>query len=366
MITTAIFPSRYVQGDGALRLLGEEATKLGSKGLAVLDTFAYKSFHADLKPILAKAGSFSMEEFAGECSDEEIERLSQKAKSADSKVIIGIGGGKALDTSKAVAHHLGLPVAIVPTLASTDAPCSALSVVYTPEGAFKRYLVLPRNPDLVLVDTGVVAKAPVRYLVSGMGDALATWFEAEDCRLTRAANMTGRPGPMTAHGLARLCFDCLMEQGVMACTACEHKVVVPALENVVEANTLLSGLGFESGGLAAAHAIHNGLTTLDETHHYYHGEKVMIGLLAQLWLTGRDRTIIDRIYKFGRSVGLPTTFAQIGLEGVTRAQLEQVAERACAPGETIHNTPFKVTPDMVVAALITADGEGRRLEQAAA
>ncbi len=361
MISTAIFPSRYVQGDGALTLLGEEVKRLGSNVYVVIDSFAHSSFGAELEQIFSKIGPFQIEAFHAECSDEEIERLSNLAKTAHADVIVGIGGGKALDTAKAVAHHMRVPVAIVPTLASTDAPCSALSVVYTPEGAFKRYLVLPKNPDLVLVDSGIVAKAPVRYLVSGMGDALATWFEAEDCRATRAANMTGRPGPMTSHGLARLCFDCLIEQGLMACTACQEGVVVPALDNVVEANTLLSGLGFESGGLAAAHAIHNGLTTLDETHHYYHGEKVAFGLLSQLWLTGRPRPVIDQVYSFCRSIGLPTTFEQIGLGGVSGAQLNQVAERACATGETIHNTPFAVTPHMVVAAMKVADAEGRRL-----
>jgi glycerol dehydrogenase len=363
MITTAIFPRRYVQGDGALELLGEETGRLGNQGLAIVDTFAQSTYGAELQKSLSKGGTFSLEAFQGECSDEEIERLSGKAKETNAKVIVGVGGGKALDTSKAVAHHLGLPLAIMPTLASTDAPCSALSVVYTPDGAFKRYLIFKRNPDLV--DTGIVAKAPVRYLVSGMGDALATWFEAEDCRVTKAANMTGQPGPMTSHGLSKLCFECLMEEGVSACTACEHKVVVPALDNVVEANTLLSGLGFESGGLAAAHAIHNGFTTLDETHAYYHGKKVIIGLLAQLWMTGRERAMIDRVYRFCRSVGLPTTLAQIGLADATDRQIEQVAERACVPGETIHNTPFAVTPKMVVAAIKVADAEGRRLLNAA-
>jgi glycerol dehydrogenase len=361
MITTAIFPSRYVQGDGALELLGDELKRLGTTPYAVVDPFAVQAFGTDLKRILGKAGGFTLEEFGAECSDEEVERLAGDARGKQTDVIVGVGGGKALDTAKAVAHAIGLPVAIVPTLASTDAPCSALSVVYTPEGAFKRYLVLPRNPDLVLIDTGIVAKAPVRYLVAGMGDALATWFEAEDCRVTRAANMSGRPGPMTSHGLARLCYDCLIGEGLMARTACQHDVVVPALDNVVEANTLLSGLGFESGGLAAAHAIHNGLTALDETHHYYHGEKVAFGLLSQLWLTGRPRAVIDQIYGFCRSVGLPTTLAEIGLEHVRPDQLELVAERSCAPGETIHNTPFPVTPRMVLAAMRVADAEGRRL-----
>ena len=120
----------------------------------------------------------------------------------------------------------------------------------------------PRNPDLVLVDSQVIADAPVRFLVSGMGDAQVTRFEAEDCRIKDEGNMTTRPGPMSAFGLARLCFDTLLKYGVLAKAACEHHQVTPALEHVIEANTLLSGLGFESGGLAAAHAIHNGLTVL--------------------------------------------------------------------------------------------------------
>ena len=361
MISTAIFPSRYVQGDGALELLGDELKRLGGNPFAIVDAFANTTFGGDLRRVLGRAGPVTLEEFGAECSDEEVTRLADDARKAAADVIVGIGGGKALDTAKAVANELRVPVAIVPTLASTDAPCSALSVVYTPEGAFKRYLVLPRNPDLVLIDTGIVARAPARYLVAGMGDALATWFEAEDCRVTRAANMTGRPGPMTSHGLARLCFDCLINEGLMARTACQHGVVVPALDNVVEANTLLSGLGFESGGLAAAHAIHNGLTVLDETHHYYHGEKVAFGLLSQLWLTGRPRAVVDQVYGFCRSIGLPTTLAEIGLTQPSDSALALVAERACARGETIHNTPFAVTPHMVVAAMKVADAEGRRL-----
>ncbi|MCS6854698.1 MAG: iron-containing alcohol dehydrogenase, partial [Elioraea sp.] len=209
MLTTAIFPGRYVQGDGALSVLGEELARFGDRAFAVMDPFAMASLRDEIETGIGTRVRLSAERFAGECSDEEIGRLADEAKVVGPNVIVGIGGGKTLDTAKAVAHGLGLPVAIVPTIASTDAPCSALSVIYTPDGAFKRYLVLPRNPDLVLVDTGVIARAPVRFLVAGMGDALSTWFEAEDCRVKRGANMTGRLGPMTAYALARLCYDTL-------------------------------------------------------------------------------------------------------------------------------------------------------------
>ena len=358
MISTTIFPARYVQGEGALSHLSEEVARLGSKALAIVDSGVI-SFVGDAIKGDDKADMVS-EVFNGECCDEEVERITAIVKKAGADVVIGIGGGKSLDTAKAVAFANTLPVVIVPTLASTDAPCSALSVIYTAEGAFKRYLVLPRNPDVVLVDTGLIVNAPARFLVSGMGDALATWFEAEDCKIKKAANMTGRVGGMSAYGLARMCYDTLMVNGPAALAACEKHTVTAEFERVVEANTLLSGLGFESGGLSGAHAIHNGLTALEGTHAYWHGEKVAIGTLALLMLTERPNSIINEVYNFCQRIGLPTTFADIGIADVTDAQLLEVAELACADGDTMGNVPGDVTPEKVVAALKAADAEGRK------
>lgn len=360
MLTTAIFPGRYVQGANALSALGEECARLGKRPLILEDPYVRDTLRGDLKAGLADVREPAIETFGGECTDREIERLAERARGEGCDVVVGIGGGKTLDTAKAVAFTLTLPVVIVPTIASTDAPCSALSVIYTESGAFERYLLLPRNPDAVIVDTALIAKAPVRFLVAGMGDALATWFEAESCRIRRAANMTGRPGTMTAYALARLCYDTLLEYGALAKAAVEAESVTPALEHVVEANTLLSGLGFESGGLAACHAIHNGLTSLEATHAYWHGEKVAIGVLAALFLTDKDKAMIDEVYDFCEAVGLPTTLAHIGLNDVSDADLRIVAEAACAAGETIHNEPAEVRPETVLWALKTADREGRR------
>lgn len=359
MVTTAIFPGRYVQGANALdECLADELLRLGQRAFIVQDPTVNKLIGSRIDALLTNKIATQSEVFCSECCDEEIERISTLTKAFEADVIVGIGGGKTLDTAKATGAALGLPIVIVPTLASTDAPCSSLVVIYTREGKFKRYLMIPQNPTLVLVDTQIIANAPARFLVSGMGDALATWFEAEDCRIKGAGNMTTRPGPMTAFGLARMCFEVLLKYGVLAKAACEQKIVTPALEHIVEANTLLSGLGFESGGLAAAHAIHNGLTVLPETHTYWHGEKVAFGTLAMLMLTDREPELIDNVYNFCESVGLPTTLAQIGLGNVTDEQLLAVAKASCQEGETMHNEPYAVTPERILAALRAADAYG--------
>ena len=360
MLSTTIFPGRYVQGYDALKTLGKEIKRFGEKAFLVIDPYVADHLLPEFIDSLEGELDYQIERFTGEASGQEIERLVKETRRVGSQVIAGIGGGKTLDTAKAVAYEMHVPVVIVPTIASTDAPTSALSVIYTPEGEFERYLILPKNPDLVLVDTRIIAQAPVRFLVAGMGDALATWFEAQSAQQSFAANMTGNLGSMTAYTLARLCYDTLIEYGLAAKTAAQVHAVTPAFERVVEANTLLSGLGFESGGLATAHAIHNGLTALQETHHHYHGEKVAIGTLASLFLTGQPSDVIDEVYTFCEEVGLPTTLAEIGLENPSEEDLMRVAEAATTEGETIHNEPMPVTPQMVVSALKAADAEGRR------
>jgi len=360
MISTTIFPGRYVQGKDARKRLGKELSRYGKKGVVICDPFVYEKMLPDFEPYMQNGVQINIEKFGGECSDEEIERILNLIKKAEFHFVVGLGGGKTLDTAKAAAYEAKLPVAIMPTIAATDAPCSALSVIYTPEGEFKRYLILPRNPELVLVDTQIIANAPVRLLVSGMGDALATWFEAESCMKKYAANMTGDVGSMSAYALARLCYDTLLKYGVTAKTACEANVVTAALEHIVEASTLLSGLGFESGGLAASHAIHNGLTVLEQTHQYYHGEKVAFGTLTSLFLTDKPTETINEVYSFCESIGLPSTLADIGLAEASNEELLKMATASCAEGESIHNESIPVTPDMVFSALKTADAEGRR------
>ena len=362
MLSVFTSPSRYTQGKGATAALGREMTALGLEGPVLI--IAGRTVIGLLAPAwqrsLDEAGfKHAVHRFSGECSLTEIERVKAAGRELGARTIVGAGGGKVLDTARAAAAGLGLPVVNCPTVASSDAPCSALSVIYTDEGVFQEYRFYRKNPDLVLVDTEVIAQAPPRLLVAGMGDALATWFEARTCVAGHVKNMRGGGSTNSAAALAELCYRTLLEDGAAALRAVETKVVTPALERLVEANTLLSGLGFESSGLAAAHAVHNGLTVAPGTHHYLHGEKVAFGLLVQLVMEGAPRATVEQVLGFSTEVGLPITLAEIGLSDLPRDMLAQIAARATAPGETIHNEPFEVTPDMVADAILAADALGR-------
>jgi glycerol dehydrogenase len=366
MLKVFCAPARYTQGPRATEQLGIEIRALGLEGPAFLvagrsairllsDTWSETFAAGEMRHVIFP--------FGGECTAAEIRRGCQAAREANARVVIGAGGGKVLDTARAIASDLLLPVVNCPTIASSDAPCSALSVIYTEEGAWEEYRIYRRNPDLILVDTAVIAKSPVRHLVAGMGDALATWFEARVCADTGAKNMRGGASTRSALALAELCYKTLLADGVAAIEALHRQVPNNSLERLVEANTLLSGLGFESSGLAAAHAIHNGLTTASGTHAYMHGEKVAFGLIAQLMLESQPNCVVEEVLAFSNSVDLPTTFADIGIGGPSKDLLETVAKLAAAPGETIHNEPMVVTPALVLDAMRAADAVGTSFRQ---
>lgn len=360
MANILISPSKYVQGAGEMKKLGEYAEAYGKKALVLITASGYKrigdvveaSFHGKNVEVV-------FDYFNGECCRTEIDRLREIVKAQNCDMVIGIGGGKILDTSKAVAYYSEIPVLICPTIASTDAPCSALSVIYTEDGVFEEYLFLPANPNMVLMDTEIITKSPVRLTVSGMGDALATYFEARAVAASDKTTCAGGKVTSAAIALAKLCFDTLMAEGVKAKIALEAGACTAAVEKVIEANTLLSGIGFESGGLAGAHAIHNGFTVLEECHHMYHGEKVAFGTITQLVLENIPEEELGDIICWCIELGLPVTLKELGVEKVTDEKIMAVAEAACAENDTLHNMPFEVTPETVCAAIKAADAYGR-------
>jgi len=356
-INKAAFPGKYMQGENALDELPGLISLLGKRGLILASPTAKSKILS--KYNITEGAEIDIEEFQGECCEKELKRLGEIISHRKIDILVGMGGGKTIDTAKIASDRAGIPVIIVPTIASTDAPCSGCAIIYTEQGVFDSVYYQKMNPQVVLVDTTIIANAPVRFLVSGMGDALATWFEARSCERTQSKNECGGYSTLTGLNLAKLCYDTLLLYGSAAKIACENKIVTPALNHIVETNTLLSGIGFESSGLAAAHSIHNGLTALDETHSLYHGEKVAFGVLAGLHLTDALPSEMETVYTFCEEMGLPTTLSDIGIKDISREHLMKATIKACDPGEGIHHEAGLITPEKVLNAVIAADAMGR-------
>ena len=246
--------------------------------------------------------------------------------------MIAAGGGKCIDAGKGIAFRLGTPVVIVPTLASNDAPCSALSVLYSPEGVSTGVEFYPQSPAFVVVDTGLIAAAPERYLVAGMGDAMATWYEARVCLLNPAAvTAVGARPTLASCAIGEVCAQTLFKEGAAAGAAVAANTVNESLEAVVEANTLLSGLGFESGGLAAAHGVAQSYTGDSE------GERQLPA--RRDGGHGHARPADDGVAprrggaespSSSRPVGLPIHLGQLSLDADDKSALDVVAEGTLA------------------------------------
>jgi glycerol dehydrogenase len=361
MVKVFIAPRRYVQGAGVLNDIGKYIAPLGKRVLVAWGPVVSEQFNDAVKKSFAESELVLIPfKFSGECDRGQISLGVEKAQAENAEVVVGLGGGKAIDLAKAVALEIDAKLVTAPTIASNDAPTSAATVYYTEDGNFDGWAIWPRNPDLVLVDTRVIVQAPVRWLISGIGDGLATWFEAEAAYKGRRVALAGGVATQAALTLARLCYDTLMDYGVDAVRDCAEHVVTPAVDRVIEANTLLSGLGFESAGVAVAHAVGNGLTEFEECRPFSHGEKVAFGVATQLCLD-EDIDPDERlaVFDFMVEVGLPVTLEELGLGNIADDTLRSFAETLCGPEQITHNHVFTVTPFDMYSAMVAADKLGR-------
>jgi glycerol dehydrogenase len=358
---TFLAPRKYVQGRNVLREAGAHISKIGKKPLVLWGPRVKKLVG---ERVLASLKAASLEvidvDFRGDSTKAEAARVAKIAQERGADMIVGLGGGKVLDTAKASAAAAGIKMVSCPTLASTDAPTSSYTVWYDDKGACEGFESWGVNPDLVLVDSQVIAEGPVRAFVAGMGDALSTWVEAEVVHTTLGQNLAGGRATMVAMAIARLGYDTLMKYGLEAKRAVEQKVVTHAVERIIETNTLMSGLGFESCGVATAHMIANCLPGFPECRGLMHGEEVAFGIISQLCLDENMPTDeMHRMVDFMIAVGLPVTFADLNLAGVTRERLQQIGGICAGPGSLCHAHPFKVTSEAIVDAMIAADALGR-------
>ncbi|MDR0436062.1 MAG: glycerol dehydrogenase [Propionibacteriaceae bacterium] len=359
-----LLPRKFVQGPGVITEIGDYAKMLGTKAVVLWGKSAKAAVGEKVTASLAAADVAMIDVgFNGETTKAEAERVAEIAKSDGASLIIGIGGGKCLDAAKGAAIFAQLPHIIVPSVASNDAPTSACTVWYDEEGVCTGFDLWPANPDYILVDTEVIVKAPFRLFAAGIGDAIATWYEADINRQKRAVTCSGGTATLTAMAMAKLCRDTILEYGLRAIEDIKVQALTPSVDKVIEATTLLSGIGWESGGLATAHQLANAFPALPETHHYLHGEKVSFGLVCQFCVDDDiDPDLVEATVEFQAAAGLPVTFADLNLQDVSDERLYEFCEAATTEGSFVYNHPNTITAADLFAGMKSADALGRRIK----
>lgn len=344
-------PRRYVQGKGALNRLGMELARLCDAAVLVIDPFVDDLHGARIVLSCAAAGvALTRLRFGGECCPAEIDRLTAALGGRTPAVIAAAGGGKCIDAGKALAHRLKAKVVTIPTIASTDAPTSHNYVLYDEAHRLLAVEKMPANPDLVLVDTQVIAEAPAQLFLAGIGDAVVKLFEVERCVEAKGRNVFSADPAISALILARGCYDVLRSHAAAALAAVARKQADDALDLVVEATVLMSGLAFESGGLSIAHSMTRGISAVPKYARALHGLEVAYGVLVQLALEGRDAAFFSDLLDFYATIGLPATLTALAGESPTAEEARTIARLTLAAPHARH-FPRALTEDEVVRAI---------------
>ncbi|WP_035154379.1 iron-containing alcohol dehydrogenase family protein [Cohnella thermotolerans] len=352
-------PGKYANEPGVLDKSGPWIAALGRRAFVAGGKTAWEKTSAKLTASLRQAGvDFTVREVTGPCTRERIDELADGAKRYEADLVIGIGGGRALDLAKAAGDKLALPVVAVPTVPATCAAWSALTVLYDEEGRSAGYLPLSRSPEWVLADSEVLAAAPRRYLAAGIGDTIVKFYE------TGAGEASGGHGRLDVRiGLqtSRLALDIFREHALRVFEEADRGNVTAAFADVTDSIVLLAGLvGSISSGAARApiaHAIHDSLTWFPETHGTLHGEKVAFGLIAQLALLGQTEEA--RYWaEFQHRLGLPVTLRQLGFPEDRPNVPEAIASGVKLSDDVLQALPVPADGPRLAAAIAEADRIG--------
>lgn len=355
VVPLLVSPSRVIRGENALPESADSLAFLGKRPLVVGGDRSIEVIRPHLSPIAKKHKlAPDYRTYSPDCSENSLSQLRESVKAHSADFIIGVGGGKALDTAKLLAHQCGLSIATVPTSGATCAAWTALSNIYSDAGAFLYDVGLSRCPDLLILDYSLIRTAPTRTLVAGIGDAIAKWYEASISSGHSTATLT-----IAAVQQARVLRDLLFQKSAGAIENIDSEDWREVVDATVLLAGVIGGLGGANCRTVAAHAIHNGLTHIPASHHALHGEKVAYGILVQLRLEeivqGNQLAASSRqqLIQFYDSIGLPKTLEDLGLKEVSLAELRQAAEITCQPNSDIHRLPFAVSPEQVIAAMVS-------------
>lgn len=357
-----VAPAQVMRGAGILAQSGPAIAALGQRPLLIGGKQTLARVESGLESLFQEQQLHATQATYGQdCSEISLEKLKQTVGQHRADLIIGVGGGKALDTAKLIAHQCRLPVVTIPTSGATCAAWTALSNVYSEAGAFQYDVSLARCPDLLILDYQLLQTAPARTLVAGIGDALAKWYEA-----SVSSGHSQETLVIAAVQQARVLRDLLLQKSAIALEQPGSQDWQAVVDATVLMAGVIGGLGGAQCRTVAAHAVHNGLTHLPPNRATLHGEKVAYGILVQLRLeemvAGNHLAVTARqqLLKFYGDIGLPTSLADLGMGEITLKELQTAAEFACHPHSDLHHLPFAVLPEQLMAAMVSTTTDACR------
>lgn len=351
-------PRRYVQGPGTIERLGPVLAGFGSNAAILADELIWASYGQDIQASLSASNvKANRLPFEGECTDAAISALSRKAAGAG--VVLAAGGGKAIDTAKGIATGLGIEVVVFPTIASNDSPTSRLIVVYSEDHVLERAARMEQNPAAVIVDTEVIIRAPRRFLLAGIGDAVSKIHEVGQSHRAGATNFFDGSPTLTALAIAECCDRVIRQDSHAALAAHDSGAPDAAFERLVEATILMSGLAFENGGLSVAHAVLRGFSTLPALSRSLHGEQVAVGLLIQLMTNPETHDTARELIGFFKSIGLPTTLQDLGADVPAETLARDIAAHTFKSAPYVNNLTVAIDEQGLAAAILAADALAR-------
>jgi len=353
-------PYEYVNEPNIIKKSGKYVKALGSNALIIGGKTALSITEKDIIESFEENDvKFSIKEFTGYPTEKAISDLVKYGEELNVDIVVGIGGGRALDTTKAVGNKLNIPIVTIPTIAATCASWAAVSVIYDEDGSQINYLISQRSPNVILADTNILANAPDRYLKAGIVDTFAKWYETEP-------NLKNNKDSLQLKiqiEVAKLALDVLKEKSSRYFESKRRENNLNDFKQIVDSIILLAGLvgSIRSkefyGGLA--HSFYNSTTQISETRHKLHGEKVAFGILVQRVLEEKSTEELIETFDLFNKFNAPITLEEIGIIDGIEVKVSLIAEHVLENSDHYKGVNYKLTSDIIKNAIFRADSIGR-------
>lgn len=349
----------YLQGPDAMKELPDIVCRSGKSAVMLIDTFFYDDLKDELEQMFSdKTVIIRFARFSGQCSQESIGELKREiaAMPDGADVLIGMGGGKVMDTVRAASIGSGAKLVLMPTAVATNAATSIVAMVYDDDHA-AHAVFIDHDPEYVIADTNLIIQAPARMLAAGIADAMSTYFEARACWSVNNVNtvMPGYRRTICAETIAKACHETLMKNARQAYHAAQAHCRTEAFEDVVEAINLLSGLGWENNGASIAHGIATAIPLIPQMQKYLHGEHVAFSVLTQMIMDKYPQEEFEQIYSLCQDLDLPRSFADFGITSDVESVAHRIAEQSFVLDSGMQIANYAINADVVYQAILYLD-----------